>query len=1006
MDCLSLTKTCSVVQHVNIFVTASFSHKQFSATNGMIIYNYFQTNFNRLYIKKFTYKQQFCLITGNENVFFIAFLHNKRIEVLISDTVIKDLCNARALYYYNNLMEDPHKLYFIRCQFYSNTASSFVHMPLLSFFVASTPCISSSREYSSLYIYNCTFYKNVNMSSIINVKSTSPDCALKLSINKCRFRHNHTPSIITQSSKLGVNWRQLISLSTTNTIISSNTHNKGHSLISMYNGEISFGKTTITNNTYFQSIIELSLSCMNINLLANMNISSNHARHVLTIVETSYILMSEQSTFVAANNTVYSVLAWENTYREETEPLCYFQFDQHNFPYVNSRIEILHNICTAPMHLLGYEVYFTQCKLIYGDILVVNCHTIFTKTVNITNIGVDKTNIGLIPSSICKCTDSSEYDCASHELGKTFPGQSLSAKFIVPRIVLSRNSVTVVVETANLPASGCIITRATEMAQMHTNTGCNQYNYTVWSDKLDCELYLSSEGIAEIFYVKLLPCPVGFSLHYHLQRCHCDTVLNCNFISVTICNLPDGTILRPANSWISADTVNGSHRYHVSSYCPFDYCLPYSSYLSLFTPDMQCQFNRSGVLCGYCQQGLSAVFGSSQCKKCSNVYLFIIIPIAIAGLVLVIMSFALRLTVTNGTVNTFIFYVNIINTSHSILLPNCHSPICVILFIFNLDLGIETCFYNNMTGYFKMCLQLAFPTYLIMIALALIIGSRYSSKVQRLTARRGLHVLATLFLLSYTKILSMVCHVLFFYTQTTHLPIKHRQLFWSVDTSVELFGVKFTILFVICVLIFSILILFNALLLFTKFLLRFKFINNFKPLLDPYFSPYKDRFLYWPGLQLLLRAVFFSLSPFNNQIVLFCGVVMAGILLCAQGIVQPFKNLFNNIQESLVLLNLLLVYITASYNYYNDVNHSAAQYLILVVLVYFILFMMYTCITTLCGNIIQQLTDVASSCLKSWKMFKSQSVSFELSKKNMQNEIPDRTFNYKEFREPLVAVND
>ena len=146
-------------------------------------------------------------------------------------------------------------------------------------------------------------------------------------------------------------------------------------------------------------------------------------------------------------------------------------------------------------------------------------------------------------------------------------------------------------------------------------------------------------------------------------------------------------------------------------------------------------------------------------------------------------------------------FVNIISTNYSTLLPKCYSPICVALSIFNLDLGIETCFYNNMTNYSKACLQLAFPFYLILIALALIKGSCYSSKVQRLTARRGLHVLATLFLLSYNKILSMLCHVLFFYSQTTHLPSIHTQLFWSADSSVELFGVKFTILFVICLLI-------------------------------------------------------------------------------------------------------------------------------------------------------------------------------------------------------------
>jgi len=155
-----------------------------------------------------------------------------------------------------------------------------------------------------------------------------------------------------------------------------------------------------------------------------------------------------------------------------------------------------------------------------------------------------------------------------------------------------------------------------------------------------------------------------------------------------------------------------------------------------------------------------------------------------------------------------------------------------------------------------------------------------------------------------------------------------------------------------------------------------------------------------------MRAVFFSLSAVNNQISPFGGIFVVGILLCAQGMVQPFKSLLNNIQESLVLLNLLLVYITALYNSYNDVNNSVAEYLILVVLVYFILFMMHTCTTTLCGSTIQQLRNVASSSLKSWKMCKNQSVSFELSTKSMQNEIPDVTFNYKEFREPLIAMND
>ena len=103
-----------------------------------------------------------------------------------------------------------------------------------------------------------------------------------------------------------------------------------------------------------------------------------------------------------------------------------------------------------------------------------------------------------------------------------------------------------------------------------------------------------------------------------------------------------------------------SHSYNVSSQCPFDYCLPYSSYLNLSNPDSQCQFERSGVVCAECQLGLNTVFGSSCCKQCSNYYLLLIIPIAIAGVLLVMILFTFNLTVTNGIINTLIFCVNII----------------------------------------------------------------------------------------------------------------------------------------------------------------------------------------------------------------------------------------------------------------------------------------------------------------------------------------------------------
>ena len=153
-----------------------------------------------------------------------------------------------------------------------------------------------------------------------------------------------------------------------------------------------------------------------------------------------------------------------------------------------------------------------------------------------------------------------------------------------------------------------------------------------------------------------------------------------------------------------------SYTYQVSLYCPFNYCLPYSSYVKLSNPDTQCQFNRTGLLCGECQSSLSAVFGTSRCKHCSNTYLSIIVVIALAGIVLVFLLFALNLTVTDGTINAFILYVNIVSINSSIIFTHQSTALAhVFVSLANLDLGFEMCFYNGMDDYVKMWLQLAFP---------------------------------------------------------------------------------------------------------------------------------------------------------------------------------------------------------------------------------------------------------------------------------------------------------
>ena len=380
-----------------------------------------------------------------------------------------------------------------------------------------------------------------------------------------------------------------------------------------------------------------------------------------------------------------------------------------------------------------------------------------------------------------------------------------------------------------------------------------------------------------------------------------------------ILTLDLSAIRRPANAWITAHTVANNVTNYLISDCPMDYCLPYSTNVNLLYPDLQCQFNRTGMLCSQCQHPLSMVFGSSRCMKCTNAHILITIIVLVAGIVLVVLLYVLNLTVTNGNINGIIFYANIISINDSVFLvnDNVFKPFRVFISFINLDLGIETCFYNGMDSYAKMWLQLFFPSYLILIAVSIIIASRYSSRVLRLTYSRSLPVLVTLFLLSYTGVLRVVLTVLFSYSTITHYPSGDQQIVWSIDASVPLFQFKFTIVFITCLVLFLILITFNISLIFTRHLSRFRIVNNFKPLLDAFQGSYKDKYYYWVALNMLLRSTFFALYAFQIKVRLILANIMLVIFTSYYGYLQPNKNKIVNFQELLILVNLTIMYLVS-----------------------------------------------------------------------------------------------
>jgi len=130
-------------------------------------------------------------------------------------------------------------------------------------------------------------------------------------------------------------------------------------------------------------------------------------------------------------------------------------------------------------------------------------------------------------------------------------------------------------------------------------------------------------------YVHTKPCPKGFTFQKLRKACYCDPLLSSKLPIAPYNLTKDNIISCPANSWVYTDTDENSHthKYQVSLHCSYDHCLPKSSHFNLSNSDLQCQYNRTGVLCGKCKPGLSVILDTPQCKHCFNTYLLLLIPI-------------------------------------------------------------------------------------------------------------------------------------------------------------------------------------------------------------------------------------------------------------------------------------------------------------------------------------------------------------------------------------------
>ena len=423
------------------------------------------------------------------------------------------------------------------------------------------------------------------------------------------------------------------------------------------------------------------------------------------------------------------------------------------------------------------------------------------------------------------------------------------------------------------------------------------------------------QGLSVSIGVDILECPIGFT--QISGQCHCQHFLVTSNVQCNLSATPF-IFLRSGNSWFAYN--NNTQCITGTTNCPFDYCNRSNVSFDIMAPDRQCVANRVGILCGQCQSHLSIMLGSNRCGACSNWYLFLLPMFALAGIVLVAVLMFLNLSVSVGTINGLLFYANMVKLNEAYFFPNGSVPVMnQFISWLNLDLGIEVCLFDGLDGYWNTWLQFAFPAYLFLLMGGIIVGCRYSVWLCRLCGSHAVPALATLFLMSYTKILLTVTNAL----SMSRLSCNDSILtVWSVDGNIEYGSGKHLILVVFSCGVLVVGLAYPVLVLCAPLLERYSHkciplhrwnpVAKFKPLLDAYGGPYKDKYRFWTGVTLMVRltvTVTFSfisggLAVINAYIII---TIVMGILTFWSFTKGVYKKIYLSTLEAFYLLNIFLL---------------------------------------------------------------------------------------------------
>ena len=548
--------------------------------------------------------------------------------------------------------------------------------------------------------------------------------------------------------------------------------------------------------------------------------------------------------------------------------------------------------------------------------------TALTNFSSITNS--DLGTISSHPVQLCFCRDS-QPDCDYQpESIQVQRGKNFSIKLIAYDQV--NHAVNANIECSLNSSAGGL---GEDQVTQQVTAGCTPLQFDIFSPFTTEDLTLSMNGPCNVTGISkqnieieiTCTCPIGFQVANNDKIkcvCVCDQVLQ--QYDIIECDTTAGSIIREGNYWISYvnETDPSLRGYIIHPNCPYDYCYPPDNEVSINLnlpngSDAQCASNRMGTLCGTCKPGLSISLGSSQCLRCPAHWPAILVTIVIAfvlsGIGLVALLLVLNLTIAVGTINAIIVYANIVGANKSAFFSTSEVSFASVLISWlNFDIGIHTCFFDGMDTYIKTWVELAFPVYIILLVVAIIKLSKYYDAFGHLIGKKDpVATLATLILLSYTKLLQTIITALSY--ATLKYPSGLTKYIWLPDATMGYLNGKHIALFILAVFI----LLFSTV--YTLVLLTIQWsplkLVQYIRIPEVCCIPYTPRHRYWTGLLLLIRAGVYVLSSFNlagdPRVTLLSTTFIMSLLLVYIAVfgIRMYSNEFINAMEIITYFNIV-----------------------------------------------------------------------------------------------------